>query len=192
MYNYKEKPEPETRACDHNGCQQEGNCRAPKNRAQVDGRMPSDYFWFCAAHAKEYNQKWDYFAGMSSDEIMAFQKDAVTGHRPTWGYQIPPHLAAAAIQDRMKHLLGEDFADAIKAYMPAIPPKHKQALDALGLKHPTSQKTIRSTYRRLVKEHHPDLNGGDKDAEERFKLIGVAYKLLKTEYGDYSEAGVSS
>lgn len=187
MYNYKEKPAPQVRRCEAKDCHDEGNCRAPKNRHQVDQSSPADYYWFCQHHAREYNQKWDYFSGMNEEQIMAFQKDAVTGHRPTWKFQIPPHLAQKAIHERMQHLLGDEFADMIKAYVPAIPPKHKQALETLGLTHPVSQKTIRSTYRTLVKTYHPDLNQNNKEAEERFKLIGVAYQLLKTEYGDYKD-----
>jgi hypothetical protein len=187
MYNYKEEASAQVRKCDAADCDGAGECRAPKNRQAVDVRQASDYFWFCQDHAREYNKKWDYFAGISSDEIMTFQKDAVTGHRPTWNYHIPPHLAAEAIQGRMRGMLGDDIAEYVQVAKPPISAKQQRALDVLELKHPVSHQVIRATYRKLVKQYHPDATGGDKAAEERFKQVGEAYRLLKAEYGSFVE-----
>ena len=49
--------------CDHPGCNKAGTCRAPKTR---DLR---EYWWFCREHAAEYNKNWNYYAGMTPDEI---------------------------------------------------------------------------------------------------------------------------
>jgi hypothetical protein len=185
MYNYKEEARAQVRQCDATGCEGAGDCRAPKNRFAADARQPADYFWFCQEHAREYNKNWDYFAGMSTDEILAFQKDAVTGHRPTWSFQIPPHQAAEAIQSRMRGMLGDDIAEYIHVVKPPIPAKQQRALEVLELKHPVSHKVIRATYRKLVKQYHPDATGGDKAAEDRFKQVGEAYRLLKNEYGEW-------
>ncbi len=48
----------------------------------------------------------------------------------------------------------------------------------LGVKREASQDEIRSAYRSLAKKLHPDLNPGDKQAEEKFKEVSVAYDLL--------------
>src|SRR3990172_3699451 len=67
------------RPCEHTGCVERGLYRAP--------RGPSDlrqYRWFCLDHVRAYNQGWDYFAGWSQQEIEHYQREAVTGHRPTW------------------------------------------------------------------------------------------------------------
>ncbi|CAK7192362.1 Chaperone protein DnaJ [Commensalibacter sp. Nvir] len=48
----------------------------------------------------------------------------------------------------------------------------------LGVPKNSSQEEIRKAYRDLAKKYHPDLNPGDKKAEEQFKLIGVANDLL--------------
>ncbi|MFO1155475.1 MAG: DnaJ domain-containing protein [Rhodospirillales bacterium] len=37
---------------------------------------------------------------------------------------------------------------------------------------------VKSRYKELVKRHHPDANGGDKAAEERFKQINAAYRTV--------------
>ncbi|CAI3941223.1 DnaJ-class molecular chaperone with C-terminal Zn finger domain (DnaJ) (PDB:1BQ0) [Commensalibacter communis] len=48
----------------------------------------------------------------------------------------------------------------------------------LGIAKTASQDDIRKAYRKLAKRHHPDLNPGDKKAEEQFKLVSVAHDLL--------------
>ena len=44
----------------------------------------NDRQWLCREHLREHNQRWNYFAGMSDQEIERFCLDAITGHRPTW------------------------------------------------------------------------------------------------------------
>src|SRR3974377_1297901 len=48
----------------------------------------------------------------------------------------------------------------------------------LGVKKTATEEEIRKAYRKLAKEHHPDLNPGNKEAEARFKEISAAYALL--------------
>jgi len=55
-----------------------------------------------------------------------------------------------------------------------------RALSVLGLDSDVEFKEVRATYRRLAKEHHPDLKQGDKEAEKRFREIQAAYDVLKT------------
>jgi len=50
--------------------------------------------------------------------------------------------------------------------------------DIMGVPRNASEKDIRKTYRRLARQHHPDVNPGDKAAEARFKEINAAYEVL--------------
>lgn len=50
--------------------------------------------------------------------------------------------------------------------------------EVLGVPRTASKKEIRSSYQRLARKHHPDLNPGDQEAEEQFKRISQAYEVL--------------
>ena len=76
--------------CEHKGCDELGLCKAPKpfsaRVVQIPGQnaAPEDHHWFCQRHAAEYNENFDFFDGMTEDEITAFQASAGHGHKPTW------------------------------------------------------------------------------------------------------------
>ena len=50
--------------------------------------------------------------------------------------------------------------------------------DILGVPRNADEKEIRQAYRRLARQHHPDVNPGDEAAAERFKSINAAYEVL--------------
>jgi DnaJ-domain-containing protein 1 len=59
----------------------------------------------------------------------------------------------------------------------------EEALAVLDLTPPVDFSQIKARYRELAKIHHPDINGGDKVAEETLKRINLAYTTLKASYG---------
>ena len=65
---------------------------------------------------------------------------------------------------------------------PGSPEAHSLAL--FDLKPPVSIADIKDRYKALVKRHHPDANGGDKGAEEKFKQVSQAYQILMAEISD--------
>src|SRR3954466_1662749 len=65
--------------CEWVGCEEKATHRAPKGRGRE-----KDYWNYCIAHVRQYNQNYNFFAGMADDAVLAYQKDALTGHRPTW------------------------------------------------------------------------------------------------------------
>ena len=50
--------------------------------------------------------------------------------------------------------------------------------DLLGVARDAGDKEVRQAYRKLAREHHPDVNGGDQASEEKFKQINEAYRVL--------------
>ncbi len=71
--------------------------------------------------------------------------------------------------------------------------EYKDYYKILGVDKKAGQKEIKKAYRRLAREHHPDVNPGDKAAEERFKEINEAYEVLgdSTKRQKYDELGAS-
>jgi len=165
------------RACAFPGCPEEGGFRVPRSRENLTAHL-----WFCLAHARQHNEKWDYFAGMSEAEIEHFRDEALTGHRPTWPLG---KRAAGAPGARTFHI--EDgyavFAEA-EDLTPRRPQRvvtrlQRQAFDILNLDTSATLIEIKARYKELVKRFHPDANGGDRGAEERLKQVIKAYGVLR-------------
>src|SRR4051812_14535271 len=73
------RPRKDEQSCEWPGCAQPATHRAPKGREE--GRK---HWHYCLDHVREYNQSYNFFAGMSDEAVLKYQKDAITGHRPTW------------------------------------------------------------------------------------------------------------
>ena len=50
--------------------------------------------------------------------------------------------------------------------------------EVLGISKTADEKTIKKAYRKLAKKYHPDMNPGDKTAEQKFKEVTDAYNIL--------------
>ena len=173
------KPVAKPRECAIAGCQGEGAFKVPKSRDNL-----STHMWLCLAHAREHNEKWDYFAGMSEREIERFRNEAIIGHRPTW----PLGKRAAGGPRTAGNYHVEDgyavFAEPEDTPTPHRPvrfltPLQRQAFDILNLESSASLIEIKARYKELVKRFHPDANGGDRGAEERLKQVIKAYGVLR-------------
>ncbi len=164
------------RQCDHPGCPQEGEFRAPRARDRL-----TDYYWFCLDHVRAYNARWDYYAGMSADEIERETRNATTWQRPTWpmGCKTGQRRHAFAFEDPLGVFEGEEDEESCRARAEAAADTpERAAMRVLELDNPLTLARLKARYKELVKRHHPDANGGDKAAEEKFKQISVAYTTL--------------
>jgi hypothetical protein len=178
------EPPPSPRCCDLPGCTGAGEYRAPKGRDKLN-----EYFWFCLDHVREYNKSWDYYAGMTPEEIEKALRLDTTWQRPTWpmGNWRARERAMREEAMRQYHFRnggraeGEDEEDLSPARR-RMRTAEAEALATLSLEPPVSFEQIKARYRELVKIHHPDTNGGDKQAEERLKQINLAYTTLKASY----------
>ena len=166
------------RVCEAAGCRLHGEYRAPRDRDRLN-----DYRWFCLEHIRDYNKKWDYFAGLGADQIEAHTRADTTWRRPVWP------LGARRSGGGYAHIV-DPFGladDAGLGEKPAphydgseqLTPAERNALDVLELSWPLTRAAVKSRYKELVKLHHPDANGGARDAEEKLKQINAAYSTLR-------------
>ncbi len=158
------------RLCDHDGCGLLGAYRAPQAREAL-----RSYYWFCLEHIRAYNAAWNFYSGMSEDEVERERRADTVWHRPSWPFGKMP---AAEIDDPLG-LLGKAFSRKTSA-APAhvLTPEDRRALSVLNLEMPTDRAEIKQRYKELVKKHHPDVNGGNRKAEEKLKAINQAYSQL--------------
>jgi len=164
------------RSCDCPGCMGTGDYRAPQSRDHL-----TDYYWFCLDHVREYNKQWDYFAGMSQDDIEAHVRKSGVWDRPSWPLG-SWRLREQNIRDEvMREFFSEETAKEQSS--PAMPKAERDALLILELTPPATFTAIKAQYRLLVKRHHPDANSGSPESEETFKNINQAFTVLKHIYG---------
>ncbi len=184
--------------CEWPDCRNAGTHPAPKGRGRE-----GQYFRFCLEHVREYNKNYNYFKGMSEEEIRAFQKGNVTGHRPTWEMGGNAHArhgkgaeryekAAASVKGRSGFRLfstRDPFgffgrstrADEVREERPRRPIRNmeRKCLQQLNLDEWASKEEIKSRFKELVKRHHPDSNGGVGGSEEKLREVIAAYNYLK-------------
>lgn len=172
------------RPCSHPGCPLTGEFRAPGQQLSgFDG--PASYRWFCLEHVREFNARYDWFDGMSQDEIEAAQMPAAGWERQTRafsataGVDSPPRWAdfkdpLEAISGRFRSHLPKERADGRP-----LSAEDRTALKSLGLPHDASLHDVRSKYSVLVRKYHPDRNGGDRSHEKKLQEVIEAYQRLR-------------
>ncbi len=168
------KTDVDVRLCDWPQCQQQALHRAPRPRYEINS-----YKWFCLGHIRLYNKSWNYYAGMSEEEVENDIRDDTVWGRPSWPLGAAKRAAAGHFDD--------DFGifDEQPSGKKRSPPHQGQqsapeitALNILDLKPPVSIKSLKVRYKELVKRYHPDVTGGDKASEEKFKQISQAYHTI--------------
>ena len=176
------------RQCARPGCDEAGEFRAPGGRPSgFDG--PGEFRWFCLDHVREFNSGYDFFDGMTAEEILRAQSpihgwDRQTrAFRPTAGVDSPPRWADFA--DPLEAISGRAHAH-VRTRRPTahqdgviVSPEERRALDVLGLPLDADRKAFRGRYSELVRKYHPDRNGGDRSYEARLQEVVEAYQLLR-------------
>lgn len=177
--------------CDWRGCSKPGLHPAPKGRGHE-----REYFNFCLDHVRQYNKSYNYFDGMSDDDVADYQKASVTGHRPTWSMGTKGANGSAEQADSSgPNRFGEGFSmedpfgffgrstvdDGPRPVGRERPVRRleRRYLNALGLGESASREEIKARFKALVKRHHPDANGGDTRSEDRLREVIQAYNYLK-------------
>ncbi len=177
---------PREERCAVPGCRDAGEFRAPATASRsADG--PPDYRWLCLDHVREFNNGYDYFSGMSADQILAAQSP-VAGwasesrpFRAAGSADLPPRWAdfkdpIDALGARFRQRMDEARAEAAH---PHLTSDQHRALKILGLKCDIDRRALRLRYAELLRQFHPDRNGGDRSFEKRLNEVIAAYQLLR-------------
>ena len=176
-------------SCDWQGCHQPGRFPAPMGRDRE-----GQYFKFCIDHVRQYNKSYNYFNGMSDEDIAHYQKNNVTGHRPTWSMNHDRAKGAGAqssdtkpdgfkwrfaAQDAFGFLGDSEDGDQPEQASRPVRNAERKCLNALDLTDMASAKDIKARFKTLVKRLHPDSNNGIAGSEDKLREVIQAYNYLK-------------
>ena len=159
------------RRCAAKGCKEKGHYPAPKSR-----HAQRDYIWFCLDHVRAYNKSWNYYDGLQGAALEAEIRRATTWERPSWKF-----ATGQPSEDFFEDPLGLfDFAQRNETKSGRkLTTEERKAWKTLNLAPVDDFDIVKKQYKQLVKENHPDKNGGDAYAEERLKDINLAYSLIR-------------
>jgi len=161
--------------CEWKNCREVGKFKAP-----IEKDNSKKFKLLCEIHIKLFNKSWNYFEGMSQDEIENFLKSDLTWHRPTQKFGSADNffniLWNNALSDKFK-IFKEDTTESAKNRK--LCEKDRDAFKLLGLDFNSDWSTIQKKFKTLVKKFHPDRNAGNKQFEDKLKKITLAYSNLK-------------
>jgi len=161
-----------TRLCEAEGCMAEAHYPAPRSRDAL-----RDYIWFCLEHVRAYNKSWNYYEGLQGAALEAEIRRATTWERPSWKFATGK--PAEEMFEDHTGLFDFESREAGTAQQRQLSPEERQAWKTLRMEPVYDLDAVKTQYKPLAKEHHPDINGGDAGAEERLKEINLAYDLIR-------------
>tara|TARA_Y100000992_G_scaffold1758_1_gene1166 strand:- start:1721 stop:2248 length:528 start_codon:yes stop_codon:yes gene_type:complete len=165
--------------CDWNNCFEIGEYRAP-----IEKDNSKNFRLLCLKHVKEFNKNWNYFSGMNDEEVINFLKSDITWHKPTQGFSSSDNFFKVL----WNNVLNEGFDDLkFKKHLNndrnlKFNNNDIRAFAVLGISVGLKWDKIQQKFKKLVKKFHPDINSGDKNYEEKLKVITLAYTQLKNTY----------
>ena len=173
------------RTCDHPGCIEPGEFRAPGTRHRrggFDGR--GEYGWLCLDHVREFNERYNFFKDMNEEEIWQHQRPGAGWERETRSFATNGADPTPRWQDFADPLdaIGARFRKAVRTARRDGKPlsgRDRENLQILGLGADADRKALRRRYSELVRAYHPDRNGGDRSHEQKLLRVIDAYTELK-------------
>ena len=162
--------------CEWENCKESGKFKAPQEKDNS-----KNYKWLCKEHIKLFNKNWNYFEGMSQDEIEDFLKSDLTWHRPTQKFASSDNffniLWNNALSDKFNFFKQEKITNGFTVRK--LSEKDKDAFRIMELELNADWSIIQKKFKTLVKKFHPDRNAGNKRFEDKLKKITLAYSHLK-------------
>lgn len=177
--------------CAYPECRAPGEFRAPDLYGRSGGpNGPGDYQLLCLDHVREFNAGYDWFAGMSADQIAAAQSPTYVWPNETRafsamaGVDSPPkwsdfHDPLETISTRFATQMA-NAAPHLRSDGKILSSDDRQMLKTLGLGEDADRKILRSRYSALVRKYHPDKNGGNRTYEKALQDVIAAYTHLKS------------
>ncbi len=173
-------PHAEPIACEAEGCTDPGEFKAPRDN-RGGGR---EWRWLCLDHVRKFNGAYNYFDGMSTDEISDAQSPYPAWERATRAFATNGYADKLNFEDNAELIKlrfgARAFEEARARNGSPISPADRKALAALELDGCATNEQIRKRYAELVRRFHPDRNGGDRAHEGRLRAVIDAYTQLKT------------
>ena len=165
--------------CDYKNCKEISQYKAP-----IEKDNSKKFRWLCLDHIKEFNRSWDYFKGMSDQEVFMFLKSDMTWHKPTQSFSSQGNFFNILWKNTLnggEDILGNGYGEKIKTKI-NFSDKDREAFKIIELEVGTKWDKIQNQFKKLVKKYHPDMNAGNKKFEEKLKIITLAYTQLKLTY----------
>ena len=166
--------------CAYRGCAEPGEYRAPLSPSSFDG--PGAWQYLCLDHVRAHNARYNYFAGMSMEEIEAAQSPIAGWDRATRAFAAngaDPGPAWRDFLDPLDALATRYRPEARREPVGRFTAAERKALGVLGLGDEADRMLLRKRYSELVRRYHPDRNGGDRGYEAKLTAVIEAYTLLK-------------
>ena len=161
--------------CEWISCKKVGNFKAP-----IERDNSKNFKWLCEDHIKPFNNNWNYFEGMTQNEIENFLKSDLTWHRPTQKFGSSDNffniLWNNALSDKFKFFHEKKYFNTNNR---KFSERDRDAFGIMGLESNTDWATVQKKFKTLVKKFHPDKNLGNKKYEDKLKKITLAYSHLK-------------
>ncbi len=169
-----------TSLCAVPGCRRPGEYRAPVQPANFDG--PGAWQLLCLEHVREHNMRYNYFAGMTPEEITEAQGPFGGWERPSRRFVHSGADPAPAWSDFSDPLdaIAARYGHPGRVARSRFSRDEQRALGALGLGEDADLHAVRQSYSQLVRRYHPDRNGGDRSQESKLRAVIDAWQLLKT------------
>ena len=162
--------------CEWENCEESGKYKAP-----LEKDNSKNYKWLCKEHIIFFNKNWNYFDGMSQNEIESFLKSDITWHRPTQKFGSSDNffniLWNNALSDKFNFFKEEKISESFSNRN--LSEKDKDAFKILELEFNANWTQIQKKFKTLVKKFHPDRNSGSKKFEDKLKKVTLAYSHLK-------------
>jgi hypothetical protein len=178
------------RPCAVPDCPEPGEFRAPPLEGGGSNHEGPRWRWLCLDHVRAFNQGYNFFTGMTPDEISAAQRPYAGWERETRAFSSnatspPPkwsdfHDPLDAIGARFKERVAKArAANQMRQDGQFVSGEERKALSVMELPLDADRRALRQRYTELLRRYHPDHNGGDRSHETALQAVIEAYQLLR-------------